>query len=93
MELSHGIQTRGQDDPYINVVEQALQGLIQAIVPGRFLVETFPIMKYIPEWMPGAKFQRLAKEWRELATRVVMDPFKKVKQDIVRSSFLYNTVL
>ncbi|KAF4605998.1 hypothetical protein EYR38_000043 [Pleurotus pulmonarius] len=82
MDLSHGIQTRGQDDPYINVVEQALQGLIQAIVPGRFLVETFPIMKYIPEWMPGAKFQRLAKEWRELATRVVMDPFKKVKQDI-----------
>lgn len=35
-------------------------------IPGKFLVDVLPWLKYVPEWVPGANFQRLAKEWKEV---------------------------
>lgn len=35
-------------------------------IPGKFLVDVLPWLKYVPEWVPGASFQRLAREWKEV---------------------------
>ena len=43
-------------------------------------------MKYIPDWFPGAKFKRDAKEWRKWIMRVLNEPYNVVKQRMVRQS-------
>jgi hypothetical protein len=49
------------------------------------------LVKYVPEWMPGASFKRKAREWRGVAERFYTIPFDFVKQSMadgtVRSSF------
>lgn len=35
---------------------------VRRATPGRFLVETFPFLRYVPEWFPGAGFQRIFAE-------------------------------
>ncbi len=42
-----------------------------------------PILKYVPEWFPGAGFQRKAREWRVLAQRMVDLPFSGAMRNIV----------
>ncbi|KAF8910615.1 cytochrome P450 [Gymnopilus junonius] len=36
--------------------------VLQAVVPGKYLVDTFPILKHVPDWMPFATFKKVARE-------------------------------
>lgn len=46
-------------------------------------MDVLPVLKYLPEWFPGAGFQKEAKEWKKTLTRFVEEPFKAVKQGMV----------
>ena len=81
--FAYGLELQPDDDPYVRIVEDAAKPAITAAVPGAFLVETFPILKYVPEWMPGAGFKRKAKEWKKLALAMLENPYKDAKIRIV----------
>ena len=78
---AYGIKVLKKNDPYILNAEQASHGLTQAMFPGLFLVESIPMLKYVPEWMPGARFQRLAAKWRDSIRDMVDLPFEELKRD------------
>ena len=40
-------------------------------------------MQYLPEWFPGAKFLREAKEWRPAVETMSKVPFDDVKAQLV----------
>ncbi|KAI0001214.1 cytochrome P450 [Russula vinacea] len=67
------------DDPYVRLVEEASKSTSEAAVPGAFLVDLFPSLKYVPEWMPGAGFKTKAKEWRKLSQAMINVPYDMVK--------------
>ena len=60
---------------------------VPALIPGTFLVDVIPALKYVPEWLPGARFKRMAKEWRCLALAMRDIPYENAKQEIVRFFF------
>ena len=41
-------------------------------------------VKYVPPWMPGAKFMRTAMRGRELVRRAHYAPFEMVRKAVVR---------
>ncbi|KAJ6484172.1 cytochrome P450 [Mycena sanguinolenta] len=88
MDIAYGIKVLPSDDPYIQVIEQAMHNLSNACIPGAFLVDTFPALKYVPSWFPGAGFKRKAKEWRKVVREVLEKPFHETKRNIVRLSCL-----
>lgn len=51
--------------------------------PGAFLVDILPILRYVPSWVPGAKFKGLAAAWRADVMEMVETPFAMVKQQMV----------
>ncbi|KAH9856473.1 CyP450 monooxygenase [Lenzites betulinus] len=59
-QVVYGIEVTGADDKYAKLGEEALEATSPShmLVPGKYLVEVFPFMKYIPAWMPGAHFPR-----------------------------------
>jgi hypothetical protein len=83
ISITYGIDVLPKNDPYIATAENAVQPLFIAAVPGTFLVDTFPWLKYVPDWMPFAGFKRKAKEWRKLAMAMVENPYKAGKEKIV----------
>lgn len=83
MSVVYGIEVLPEDDPYVRLAELAVQPLIVASTPGAFLVDTFPILKAVPDWMPFAGFKRKAKAWRKLARAMVDVPFEAAKRNIV----------
>ena len=87
MSVAYGLDVQPHNDPYIATAEHGVHPLVAAAVPGAFLVDTLPFLKYVPEWMPGAGFQTKAREWKKLARRMVEVPYEAAKQRIVRCYF------
>ena len=67
ISMTYGINVQPYNDPYIKIVNESLAASSVLIAPGPFLVDIIPILKYVPEWFPGAKFQRTAAMTRKLA--------------------------
>ncbi|KAJ4485859.1 cytochrome P450 [Lentinula aciculospora] len=94
MNVTYGIEIQDKEDHYIIVAENALDGMAKAANPGAFLVDIFPILKYVPSWMPGAGFKRKAACWRKSVLQMRDAPFeavtKAMKQGFVMPSFVSN---
>ncbi|KAJ3505494.1 hypothetical protein NLJ89_g7384 [Agrocybe chaxingu] len=82
LALAYGIEIHDLNDPHIEIAEQALVGLAASAAPGAFLVDSIPILKYVPAWMPGAGFQKKAKEWSEWTRKLLEVPFAAAQKEI-----------
>ena len=87
MEIGYGITVQESDDPYISIAEVAMNGVAEAAIPGAFLVDFFPILKYVPSWFPGAGFQKKAALWREATKTMAEKPFHHVQEQLVQVRF------
>jgi len=63
-------------------VEQAAAEFYLATRPGKWLVDTFPILKYMPKWMPGAEFKRIAEGYRKTNDAQLLRPYEFVLREI-----------
>ncbi|CAK5284911.1 unnamed protein product [Mycena citricolor] len=80
MDIAYGIKIRTSDDQYVSIVAEAVHGLSVASVPGAFLVDIIPPLKYIPRWVPGAGFKREAQKWCKATMDAVEMPFSETKR-------------
>lgn len=83
MSIAYGIKIKGFDDPYIVNVEESIKGFNIAGVPGSFLVDLIPALKYVPSWFPGAGFKKKAAYWAQVNRNVAQRPFNHVAQQMV----------
>ncbi|KAF9257841.1 cytochrome P450 [Marasmius fiardii PR-910] len=75
LSVAYGLDIKQEKDPYVAIADAALNPLLEALVPGKYLVDSFPMLKHVPPWIPGAGFQHKAKESKDLATTMVNKPF------------------
>lgn len=93
LAIAYGIEIQDVEDPYLAVAEEALTGLAASASPGMFLVDSFPILKYVPSWMPGAEFRKNANGWKARAKEMFELPFVATQQEIVRCSTYISNVM
>jgi hypothetical protein len=84
--MTYSINVRSYNDPYIKVVEDANRSITELLIPGAFLVDIIPILKYVPEWFPGAKFQSKAAVMRKEAKKMRNTTFAATKELMVCDS-------
>ncbi|KAJ7719207.1 cytochrome P450 [Mycena olivaceomarginata] len=82
MSIAYGIEILPSNDPYVKLAHEAVHTLSEAGVPGKYLVDSLPILKHVPAWFPGAKFKRDAIEWRKLACAMTDVPFAETKKQM-----------
>ena len=76
MRAAYGFDDIGKNRSVIHVAETLVREFGEAITPGRFLVNSFPVFKHIPGWLPGAGFQRYFAELAQLSHKAVYAPFE-----------------
>ncbi|KAF8573529.1 cytochrome P450 [Ramaria rubella] len=69
-------------DRYMALADKAMAVLAEAGVPGSFLVDIIPLLRYVPEWMIGAGFQKKAREARQMNKGLVALPFVAIKESL-----------
>jgi hypothetical protein len=91
ISLGYGIDIKPKADPNIHIAEKAVKGLASAANFSAFWVNSFPVLKYVPLWFPGAIWKRQAEEWRDWTMKMRDIPFQKSLEQLVSlvSYFLY----
>ncbi|EKM54957.1 uncharacterized protein PHACADRAFT_208499 [Phanerochaete carnosa HHB-10118-sp] len=84
MSIGYAIDVQEKNDPLLAAEEHAAECVKKTLVPGAYLVDILPFLKYMPEWLPGAGFQREAKAWRKSMLQVLHAPYDVVKERMAR---------
>ena len=86
ISITYGIDIRPYNDPYNKIAEEAVGAIAELFIPGSFLVDIIPILKYVPEWFPGAKFQGKAAVMRKHAAKIRNTTFASTEELMVCDS-------
>jgi cytochrome P450 len=70
------------NDPLVDMADRTMEQFSEATIPGRWLVDMFPLLEYLPEWMPGGAFKKTARIWREDLVETVRVPYEFVKRRV-----------
>ncbi|TFY83648.1 hypothetical protein EWM64_g367 [Hericium alpestre] len=86
LSIGYGYNIEEKDDHFVHIAQVMMDDFSKLTEPGAFLVDTIPILRYLPEWFPGAGFHRLAKEYSVNLQAVVNEPFNWTKKQIAAGS-------
>ena len=64
LRVTYGRSPKNRHDEALALAVEGTTIVPQSLVPGKYLVESFPMLKYIPPWFPGAGFKRDVARWR-----------------------------
>ncbi|KAG8719081.1 hypothetical protein FRC08_003699 [Ceratobasidium sp. 394] len=81
----YNLPTDGTDDPLLQHMDNLVSMFIQGSTV-KFLVNLFPVLKYVPDWMPGAHFKEFARKAREVKKLALDAPFEWVKSEMARGT-------
>ena len=70
LSMTYGIDVHPYNDPNMKTLDEATEISARLFIAGAFLVDIIPILKYVPEWFPGARFQRKAAIMRKHAAKI-----------------------
>lgn len=90
LDVAYGLTPASNNDPYIVALEKGVHPAVVASIPGTYLVDFFPVLKYVPEWMPFATFKRQGKSWRRDTEIMINMPFEATKHNLACSLNLYD---
>ena len=83
ISMMYSINVHPYNDPYLKIGEEAMEAIAELLIPGSFVVDIIPILKYVPEWFPGAKFQTKAAVMRKHAALIRNTTFAATEDLIV----------
>ncbi|THH19618.1 hypothetical protein EW146_g1584 [Bondarzewia mesenterica] len=73
----------GNIDRYIDIAKQSMAMLSNSVFPGAVLVNVFPSLRNLPDWLPGTYFKTYAKKCAALTREMRDKPFETVKAGMV----------
>ena len=86
ISMTYSIKVQPYNDPYVKIAEEGVRAAGELLIPGNFLVDIIPILKYIPKWFPGAKFHSTAAMMRKHAERIRNTTFAATEELMVCDS-------
>ncbi|EJD46096.1 cytochrome P450 [Auricularia subglabra TFB-10046 SS5] len=91
MRITYGYTVK-EEDPFVSIIEDGFRVSSIGATPGKWLVDVFPILRFIPSWVPGAGFQHKGKEWKALLDRMIEAPFTWTKGQMAAGIAEYSFV-
>lgn len=83
MSITYGYDIEPKEDYFVNISEAAQSRLTLALIPGASLLNIIPALRFLPSWLPGTGFLKIATETRELTTQMKEVPFQWVENNVV----------
>ncbi|EJD54680.1 cytochrome P450 [Auricularia subglabra TFB-10046 SS5] len=82
MRIAYGYAIERDDDPFVSTIDESIKLAGAGSQPGRWLVDSFPSLRFVPSWFPGGKFQKIAKEWGAQLDRMTRAPYEWTRAQI-----------
>ncbi|KAF8872239.1 cytochrome P450 [Infundibulicybe gibba] len=82
MAIVYGHDISAMNDKFVLIAEEVADISTKAMLPGAWLVNTFPVLRHIPPWFPGAKFHQVAGQVRALSYQMQNAGFDFVRRSM-----------
>jgi hypothetical protein len=79
----YGHEIASDKDSFVESADRAITLMTNSMLPGVATVNALPFLRYLPSFVPGARFQHMAEECRKLTTEMLDLPFDLVKRKMV----------
>ncbi|TFK16672.1 cytochrome P450 [Coprinopsis marcescibilis] len=87
MRLSYGINDAQWNENLIVKAQAVHQGFSEAAIAGHYLVNSIPLLRHVPAWVPGAGWRKRLEAAGELSREVSRVPFKQAKEQVTHPSY------
>jgi hypothetical protein len=84
MKTMYGYDVESIDDPFVTGADKSVTLGLEFLVPNASLINTFPMLAFIPAWFPGASSHKLFAEVKQLTNEVFRVPMDWAKMSMVR---------
>ncbi|KAF8996838.1 cytochrome P450 [Cyathus striatus] len=84
MRMFYGLEVN-KDDDFVKLNDDLISVASLAGAPAGYLVNVFPLLRYLPPYFPGTGFREMAKKGRRLADRMFSFPVDVLKAKIANS--------
>ncbi|KAJ4289086.1 hypothetical protein N0V90_011428 [Kalmusia sp. IMI 367209] len=97
LKITYGYtaKNRGQD-PLVDLAGKAMWTFAESTVPGKWAVDIFPFLKYLPEGFPGTAYRKTGREMHKILSDCAEKPYAFVKQQMrenrAKTSFLSQAI-
>ncbi|KAI0729737.1 cytochrome P450 [Fomitopsis betulina] len=96
MRIAYGynVSDGPKEDKFVTLAEELARLTAKATSPGRWLVDSFPALRHVPTWFPGAGFKRWAIDARRITNEFAAAPYLHAKAAATAGirSFVSDTV-
>ncbi|KAJ7577113.1 cytochrome P450 [Mycena floridula] len=82
MKILYGYDISPKEDYFVSIAEEATLKFCEAVLPGAYIVNAVPILRYLPTWFPFIKFHQHAAETRVTAEAMQTKPVQFVKDNM-----------
>ncbi|KZT37262.1 cytochrome P450 [Sistotremastrum suecicum HHB10207 ss-3] len=82
MKTTYGYTVESDNDYYVGIAERWMDILKYHMRPGQWLVDSYPFLKYLPQWMPGGGFKVFAAEKKAQTREALSAPMQWVKSEM-----------
>ncbi|KAG9191377.1 hypothetical protein G6011_09465 [Alternaria panax] len=83
-------------DPLVEMAGQTMTDFADSSVPGRWSVDVFPLLRFLPDWCPGTGFKRTARQMADQLVRTAEQPYafvkSQMKNNTAKTSFLSQAI-
>ncbi|RDB27129.1 O-methylsterigmatocystin oxidoreductase [Hypsizygus marmoreus] len=86
MKVTYGYDVK-EDDLFIQAAEEASKISGWAMAPGRWLVNYYPILRFVPSFLPGAGWKRQGEAWKERLNILSGVPHAWVKEQMASGHY------
>jgi hypothetical protein len=83
MRTAYGFDDIRQNESLVHDAEKLVMELFEATVPGRYLLDYLPVLRFVPSWLPGAGFKKKFRDIAHMNANLRDPPFEEAKRDIV----------
>ncbi|GAP92623.2 putative cytochrome P450 oxidoreductase [Rosellinia necatrix] len=73
-----------RDDVLITMNGKAAEQFGSAAVPGAFMVDLFPFLRKVPDWVPGTGWKKTARQWSAELKAVADIPYQFVRRQVAQ---------
>ncbi|KAK0460211.1 cytochrome P450, partial [Desarmillaria tabescens] len=82
LSITYGYEVNGDGDALVELVDRAMAEFSQVTVPGAFLVDKIPVLRFLPGWLPGMGFKSKARKWAKDLHDMVNVPYKFTERQV-----------
>ncbi|KAL1707952.1 cytochrome P450 [Schizophyllum commune] len=87
LHIAYGykIEEKGVD-PMIALADQVMKEFSEIAQPGAYLVDFLPLLKSLPDWLPGTGFKKTAKAYKKTLDDVGELPIAHVREELAKGA-------